>query len=267
MTIPELLIGLIVVAIIGLGITKLIISQARFFGTQAASRDARNVSRSSMNRVISDLRMVEASGGVVSASPTSITLRVPFAVGVSCSQTVLSLLPVDSVQYAAGVSGYIWRSTLGVMTYVTGVTVASAPSTDCTTAGVAVLASDGGKPVSISPALPAPAVAGTPVLLYRTVRYQFKTSAVLPSKYGLFRQPLSPDAGEEEIASPFDSDAKFRFFVGNSSIAQDNAPADLTTIRGVELNLPGVSEHAVSGDVAAKKEAVVTAVFFKNRTT
>lgn len=268
-TIPEVLVGLVVVAIVGLGITKLITSQARFFATQAASRDARNVGRSTMNRIISDLRMVEAIGGVVSASATSITVRVPYAIGVSCDQNVLSLLPADSAQYAAGISGYAWRSDpSGVMNYVeSSVSVANSTSTACTTAGVTVLTSDGGKLVSVSPALPMLATPGTPVLLYRQVRYEFKTSAAIPGGTGLFRQPVAPTGTEEELASPFESGAKFRFFVGNSSVAQDNAPSDLSTLRGIELNLTGRSERAVAGDAASKKEAVVTAIFFKNRTT
>ncbi len=267
-SIPEMLIGLVVVAIVGLGITKLIVSQARFFATQAASRDARNVSRSSLNRIISDLRMVETTGGVVSATATSITIRVPYAIAVSCDQSVLSLLPADSAQSAAGISGYAWRGTTGTMSYVeNSVAIANSASAACTNAGVTVLTSDGGQLVSISPPLPAGATPGTPVLLFRRVRYQFKTSLAIPSATGLFRQAISPDSAEQEISSPFELTAKFRFFVGNSSVAQDNAPADLTTIRGLELNLPGVSERAVAGDVASKKEATVTAIFFKNRTT
>jgi hypothetical protein len=258
----------VVVAIVGLGITKLITSQARFFATQAASRDARNVSRSSLNRIISDLRMVEASGGVVSASATAITVRVPYAIAVSCSQSVLSLLPADSAQYASGISGYAWRSTDGTMNYVeSSVSVTNSSATDCTTAGVTVLTSDGGKVISISPSLPMLATAGTPVLLYRRVRYEFKSSVAIPSATGLFRQAISPDSTEQEISSPFDSNARFRFFVGNSAVAQDSPPSDLSTIRGIELNLTGKSERAVAGDVASKKEAVVTAIFFKNRTT
>lgn len=266
-TIPEVLIGLVVVAIIGLGITKLITSQARFFATQAAARDARSVARSSMNRIISDLRMVEANGGVVAASATSLTVRVPFAIAVSCDQSVLSLLPADSAQYAAGISGYAWRSELGVMTYQeASVTIANSASTACTDAGISVLTSDGGKVVSLSPALPVGATPGTPVLLYRRVSYEFKTSAAIPTANGLFRRPLLPDGTEEELSAPFEATAKFRYFVGNSSVAQD-APSDLSSIRGVELQLTGVSERAVAGDVASKKEAVVTAIFFKNRTT
>jgi hypothetical protein len=154
------------------------------------------------------------------------------------------------------------------MNYVeNSVTASNSTSTACTTAGISVLTSDGGKVIAISPDLPTGATIGTPVMLYRRVRYDFKTSAVIPTATGLFRRALSPDSAEQEISSPFSSDAKFRFFVGNSSVAQDNAPSDLTTIRGIELNLTGVSERAVAGDAAAKKEAVITAIFFKNRTT
>jgi hypothetical protein len=48
--------------------------------------------------------MIEANGGVMAASATSLTIRIPYAIGVVCGNngagTVLSLLPVDSTTYA-----------------------------------------------------------------------------------------------------------------------------------------------------------------------
>ena len=81
---------------------------------------------------------------------------------------------------------------------------------------------------------------------------------------GLFRKRLD-DSYEEELSAPYDASAKFRFFVGNSTVAQDAAPADLSTIRGIELNMTGMSERAPSGDTQRQRATFVTAVFFKNR--
>ena len=69
----------------------------------------------------------------------------------------------------------------------------------------------------------------------------------------------------EELAAPFDASAKFRFFIGANITAQDAAPADLSTIRGIELNMTGMSERAPRGGVAPQKAPFITAVFFKNR--
>src|SRR5258705_12451688 len=99
-TLIELLVGIVLFAIVGALFTRLITVQGRFFDRQGMRNAARNVSRSSLNRIISDFRMIETSGGVVSASATSLTIRIPYTIGVMCKNiaggTVLSLLPVDS---------------------------------------------------------------------------------------------------------------------------------------------------------------------------
>src|SRR6266566_1067601 len=103
-TLIELLVGMVLFAIVGALFTRLLSVQGRFFDRQAMGNAARNVSRASLNRVVSDFRMIEATGGVVAASPTSLTIRIPYAIGVLCANsgvgTVLSLLPVDSTTYA-----------------------------------------------------------------------------------------------------------------------------------------------------------------------
>src|SRR6476659_11411947 len=115
-TLIELLVGVVLFAIVGAALTKLLTVQGRFFDKQGMANAARNVSRSSLNRVVSDFRMIEATGGVIAATPTSLTIRIPFAIGVVCKNsalggTTLSLLPVDSTTYAnAGFFGYAWRN-------------------------------------------------------------------------------------------------------------------------------------------------------------
>ena len=81
-TLIELMVGIVIFAIIGALFTKLLTVQGKFFDRQGMGNAARNVSRASLNRVVSDFRMIEATGGVIAASPTSLTLRIPFAIGV-----------------------------------------------------------------------------------------------------------------------------------------------------------------------------------------
>ena len=270
LSIAELLIGMVILAIVGMGLTRIMVTQARYFDHQKKSNAARNVSRGPLNRVVSDLRMVEALGGVVAASATSITVRVPYAIGVVCvtsgTATHISLLPVDSAMYAGpGFSGYAWRNGAGKYGYVATTTVPPAGTLSlCNTAGITTLTTNQAKVIQISPKLTDTASVGTPVFLYRTITYEFKNSTMLPGTTGLYRTVVTGNT-TEELSAPYGSDAKFRFFVGSSTTAQDAVPAQLSTLRGIELVMTGNSEKIPIGGTQKENAPFTTAVFFKNR--
>jgi len=272
-TLVELLVGLVIFAIIGALMTKLITIQGRFFDRQGMGNAARNVSRASLNRVVSDFRMIEASGGVIAASPTSITIRVPFSIGVVCKNanggTVVTLLPADSTMYAnAAYYGYAWRNfTNGVYSYVeVGSSRDVADAANCTAVNITMV--PGGKIVLLKPALPANAGLGTPVFLISHVRYEFKASVAVPGKLGLWRTVIAQNGNEtaEELVAPFANTAKWKFYTLNGgAVPADLPPADLTTLRGLELHLDGTSEYIAPGQVSTENAPFTTAVFFKNR--
>lgn len=268
----ELLIGMVILAIVGIALTGTLRSQARYFDHQKTSNLARAVSRGPINRMVSDLRMVEARGGMISATSTQIEVRVPYAIGVVCgpgptgSSTHISLLPVDSAMYSApGYSGYAWRGGDGVYRYKEDNQTKDVGTLDvCNAVQIGTLTSQGAKVIKISPVLPDTASYGTPVFLYRKIRYSFAASQMVPGTIGLFRTRMETGAAEE-LSAPYDDAAKFRFFVGSSLTAQDNPPADLSRVRGIELNMTGMSERAPSGGTQKQKAPFITAVFFKNR--
>ena len=270
LSLAELLIGMVILAIVGMALTGTLRSQARYFDHQKTSNLARAVARGPINRVVSDLRMVESRGGMISASATQIEVRVPYAMGVVCGNnsnaTHISLLPVDSAMYSApGYSGYAWRGGDGVYRYKEdNQTKEVGTESVCTNAQILSLTSTGGKIIRIMPTLPDTASYGTPVFLYRKIRYSFGASAMVPGTTALFRTRME-NGQSEELSAPYDASAKFRFFVGASTVAQDTPPSDLSQIRGIELNMTGLSERAPSGDVAKQKAPFITAVFFKNR--
>jgi hypothetical protein len=184
--------------------------------------------------------------------------------------TNLSLLPVDSVTYLqADFFGYAWRNfQTGVYSYVENpaARVAGTPAV-CT--GQNITTVPGGQVVGITPTVPAGTGLGTPVFLYARVRYEFKASQAVPGKIGLFRTQILTNGSEstEELVAPFASTAKWRFFVvGNSTTAQDNPPALLSDLRGLELHLDGQSENKGQGMSSYENAPFTTAVFFKNRT-
>lgn len=273
-TIIELLVGMLIFAIIGALFTKLLTVQGRFFDKQGMSNAARNVSRGSLNRVVSDFRMIETTGGVIAASPTSLTVRVPFALGVVCGSnnisTAVSLLPVDSVIYnAEGFYGYAWRNAVtGAYTYVENPAAQEKNMGQdvCTLNKITTLPE--GKATRITPLIAGSSL-GTPVFLYRRVRYEFKASTAVPGKVGFYRTIIFPLGAEtaEELVAPFANTARYRFFVvGDNLNAQDNPPATLSDIRGIELHLDGVSEVNAAGKTTPETAEFTTAVFFKNRT-
>ena len=273
-TLIELLVGMVIFAIIGALFTQLLSSQGRFFDKQGISNAARNVSRGALNRVVSDFRMIETTGGMLAASPKSVTLRIPFAIGVVCASnnvsTAVSMLPVDSVIYnAEGFYGYAWRSaTTGAYTYVENPAAHDKTTGQNACNAVQITTIPRGRAARITPVVAGSSL-GTPIFLYRRIRYEFKASAAVPGKIGLFRTTIFPTGAEkaEELVAPFASTARFRFFVvGNNNDAQDNPPADLSSIRGLELHLDGASEVIAAGESSAETALFTTAVFFKNRT-
>lgn len=270
LSMSELLIGMVVLAIVGLALTKTLTSQAMYFDHQKTGNLARAVARGPINRIVSDLRMVEARGGMISASPSQIEVRVPYAIGVVCGSgnnyTHISLLPVDSAMYAApGYSGFAWRGGDGVYRYKEdNQTKEIGTLTICNDAQIGTLTSQGAKVIKITPALPDTASFGTPVFLYRKIRYHFGASVMVPGTTALWRTRMETGT-TEELSAPYDATAKFRFYVGSSLTPQDAAPGNLSTLRGIELNMTGLSERAPSGGVAKQKAPFITAVFFKNR--
>jgi len=277
-TLIELLVGIVIFAIVGALFTRLLTVQGRFFDRQGMGNAARNVSRASLNRVVSDFRIIEATGGVLAARSTSLPIRIPFAIGVVCANdgvngTVLSLLPVDSTTYAnAGFYGYAWRNfNNGVYSYVEN-PATEAPGNAAAIAicmGVNITTVTNGKVVRVTPLLPVNAGLGTPVFLYARVRYEIKASGAVPGMLGLYRTSIAPGGAEssEELVAPFANTASWKFFsVNGGSVAQAAPPANLADMRGLELHLDGISENRTAGQINNESAPFTTAVFFKNRT-
>jgi prepilin-type N-terminal cleavage/methylation domain-containing protein len=273
-TLTEVLVALAVAGIVGAGVTSLVVSQFRFSDLQRSQRSARKVSRSGLNVVQSDLRMVERRG-VVDATATRLTVRVPFAVALLCASvpgsSTLLVIPTDSVAFAEGraaFSGFASRNAAGgAYTYVEPGATISAPlvgTAVCDVAGIGNLGAGlpGRVAVTVTPAVPVTSQPGDAVLLYHTVRYEFRNSVAVPGTVGLWRREMAT-AVEEELAAPFAQSAGFQYFTGTARMP-GGAPGDLTTIVGVSLRLNGASLRKVPGRAARDSSNLTTAVYFAN---
>jgi hypothetical protein len=267
LTIIELLVTVIVLGIVGGGIVRMLTSQARFYEHQGAGRSARSVSRAAVNVLLSEMRMVDGTQGVIAATSNSVTLRVPYTLGVYCGSVggvaTVALLPTDSAMLAEpGFTGYAWRGRLGPYNYVEGGAALSAPVPgQCVASGLNPL--PGSVRIGLLPVFPVGVDLGTVVMLTRRTTYFFAGSAAIPGRVALWRR-IEATGAREELAAPFDATSRFRFYRLNDNTAQDAVPA-LNEIRGFELVLTGASESTPRLTGGYQRSAFTTSVFFRNR--
>ena len=286
-TIVEIITSLVIVAIIGLAMTKLILGQTRAFQFDNGGRRARAAARSAMNILITDLRMTQDNGGVtfVDVANRRVDVRVPSVFGFACENSgtsvVVSLVPVDSFQRASGkYGGYAYRNdTTGVYTYVAAGasdTIQSANVSRCHNGGVNLFAdttSIAGRlgDVFIASGTGAANVPiGAPVFIWQTVTYEFKASQIYPGRYGLYRTVrgrANTDTTADELIAPFKTTARFYYYAQSPYSARDTAVATapaLNNIRGFKIFLPAESSDTMPTRNTPLSAAVTTAVFFKN---
>jgi len=262
LSLVEILIAVVLLGIVGAGIARLLQSQMRFFSQSTNARDARAVSRSALNLMRSEMRMIEPNG-LVAASEDSVRVRVPYAMGLNCSLSTGTFLAVDSLTWAtAAFGGYAWRDTSAGATY-NYVSSTTAPnlgglSTSCT--AVSLTPIPDGRVIVLSPAIPT-AVVGAPVFLYQVVTYRFAASTLVPGRTALWRQV---GGTAEEVAVPFDDDSRFRFYAAGATTAQDAVPSPINTTAGVELVLRGESERTSPGRGGPELSTTRVAIFFRN---
>jgi prepilin-type N-terminal cleavage/methylation domain-containing protein len=276
----EVLACLVILGVLGAALTRMMLAQSRLYELQRAQRDARAIGRTSMNLLFSDLRMVhdgaDAAGSVIIASPETLEVRVPYAMGLICgnngSATTISMLAADSaVRAMAKYAGWAWRSRVtGKYTYIPGDTISNSPVTSSSLSLCNLTAKIGFdtvagrtwgaldlKPMTLAAGLQP----GAPVFLYQDITYYFGNSNTYPGRLGLYR--LVGGRTADELVAPFDAGARFKFFVRSTDTSTVTPPAVLDSLVGVSLVLTGSSPSDMAGRTAEKSK-METAVIFRN---
>lgn len=281
----EIITALTILSIIGVALTKMVLMQTRSFQHENAGRRARTASRSAMNILITDLRMLQDIGGIDSVDVTNhrwIDVKVPIGFGFICeinaTNAMVSMVAVDSFQTASSkYGGYAVRDAAGTYTYRpagTSDTIRSAPRSKCVNAGIygdtATIAGRSGRVMAVQPAPPGTAAVGDPMFVWQSVRYHFDTSGIYSGRRGLYRTIRglgNTDKLTEELIAPFNATARFSYFTNppqTRDVATNTAPVDLNQIRGFRIYLPAESSDTVQGHTAPQRANTTTAVFFKN---
>lgn len=283
-TLVEIMIAILILAVVAVAFTRVVRSQVRFADRQASAKDARDISRAGLNALLTDVRMVDADSGIVAAAPDSFTVLAPYAEGVVCGTnaagtgSVIALLPYDSLTYAeGGYSGYAYidTTTTGVAyqqvyqyvrNNIAPVPLDSFPaatSAPCRTSTDTISIFKQGA-VLVQPAIPLRSRFQA-AMLVRYVTYSFKPSATIPGARGLYRRVLNGPRGDEELVAPFDTSAKFQYYLTTGAKQSSVTGSALRQIRGIQLQLDAKSDRTVPGSATPPTAPMKTAIFFKNR--
>lgn len=265
-TLTELLVVMVVMGVVGASMTGLMVSQSRFFNDQEGQANARRVARTPTTLLLSDLRAVETTNGIVSANSNSFDVRVPYRTGVVCGASAGSLIatmqPVDSMIVANVThTGWFWVDSIGGVHYqLAGAAPsnASGSASVCTSNNITPIANGN---VVAFPITPSGANPGSTVTLYQRVQFFWGNSASVPGTRALYRRVLS--AGQsEELVAPFDTSAAFRYHMANGTIVSN--PGTMSDVRGIEFSLTGLNERNLTSG-RTQRTPLVTSVFFENR--
>jgi prepilin-type N-terminal cleavage/methylation domain-containing protein len=284
-TLNEMLISMTILAVVGLAFTKILRYQTTYFTHETTLRTARTVARTATNLLLSDLRAVQDSGAVDSVSSDGRLVRVyvPYRYGLTCtvsgSTVTASMLPSDSSSANMSVyKGFAYRNSAGRYTYVfpSDPTGSNIPVTSFTPAACTGTASGQAQISSVSVAgrtgniLDLTYSSGgsggsiptiTPIFLFQRVSYAFKTSGIYPPMLGLYR--IVEKGQSEELAAPFDTTARFRFYKTGDDTSR-TTPPNVSDIRGLELVLVARAPKASTYATSSNSVKMVTSVFFKN---
>ena len=283
----EILTALVIFGVIGVALTKMVIGQARSFQIDNGSRRARTTARSAMNILTTDLRMTQDVGAIDSIDTVNnrwVDLKVPTAFGIVCqvnaANIIIAIVAVDSFQTASSkYGGYAVRNpTTGSYQYTSAGssdTIWTANVNSCR-GGPQIFADTvrfsgrAGGVYEASGVPPAGATVGAPAFIYQHVRYQFDTSGIYPNRMGLYRTIRgrnNTDKLTEELIAPFASTARFRYYTNPwtyRDTVTKTAPANVNTIRGLQIHLPAQSSDTVPGARSPRTSTTTMSVFFKN---
>jgi prepilin-type N-terminal cleavage/methylation domain-containing protein len=280
----EIITALTILAIIGVAMTRLMLSQTRSYQYDNGARRSRTAARSAMNIMITDLRMTQDNGGITYLDATNnrrVDARVPVGFGVVCvvgaGGVIMALAPMDSFQYSSmKFGGYAIRNaTTGIYSYSAGGAISSSDASNChggpkIYADTVTMGGRQGKVVQVTGTVPAGTVAGSMGMIWQTVRYSFDSSKVYANRAGLFRIVTGPTTADtNELIAPFSWNARFSYYTTMSpkDTAKSTTPTDYNTVRGLQIYLAAEAPDTVPGRTGPKKSPLTTAVFFKNTRT
>jgi type II secretory pathway pseudopilin PulG len=267
----ELMIALVILAAFASTMTLLIVNNSKSDESNDARREARGVARSAITILESELRMAEPDGVIAPTNDSTITVREPFAFGLVCDNklgkvTIATLPSADlpSNGIVAGYTGWAYRDTTGTYQYQAdaALTVAAPPSAICTGNLIDQTPPPSSRIVTVTSVV-GPGI-GTVAFLYRQIKYSLRQSTALTGRRGLFRT-AGANGTAEELAAPFATTARFRWYIQDNPVAQDTLPTAFGDLSGIQFVLTAQSINTPRDRSAPMQAPFTTSIFFQNR--
>ena len=101
------------------------------------------------------------------------------------------------------------------------------------------------------------------MFLFQWVSYWFSGSTAYPDSQGLYRTVWSKSL-TEEVAAPFDTAARFRYWVPGSTVPVANISAG-TPVIGMDLDIVGLNQRAAGTRGQTQQAPLETRLYFRNR--
>ena len=240
----EMLIAMTVFSIFATSVTLMLIRTSWADEGVTARRQARGVARAAINLLESELRMAEPAGVIAQTDDSTLTVRAPFAFGLICAvasgNVTISLLPSADLPSSLNVpeySGWAYRDSTGSYQYQANTSLVSGSAATCTSANIITLTAASARVVQV----PASGLvaAGEVAFLYRQIAYSIRASTTLPGRRAVYRQAGA--SAPQELAAPFATSARFRWFILDGSEPVDTLPTALGDLRGVQFALTAES--------------------------
>ncbi|HEY3934561.1 MAG TPA: prepilin-type N-terminal cleavage/methylation domain-containing protein [Gemmatimonadales bacterium] len=267
-TLVEMMIALVILSVFASTLTLMVVRSSVTDEAVDARREARGVARASLNIVESEMRMAEPSGVIVPTDDSTLTFNQPFAFGLVCGVTggnaVISLLPSADLPGSLTVDGYAgwaYRDSTGTYQYQPTTSLSGGTTGTCTAANIAAFTASSGRVVQVPSGVAL--ASGTVAFLYRQITYSLRASTALPGRRGLYRTAGANAA--EELATPFASTARFRWYILGAAEADDTLPTDFEDLSGVQFVLTAESKLTPRTSTAPVQAPFTTSVFFQNR--
>lgn len=247
LTISTLLVGLV---------TSVFVAQSDLYDDVVRRSDAHADVRSVVDLVAGAVRGASEGSFVVAASDQMV-LRVPVTVGMVCDiqgSAVSTYLPRSGAGLdTSSVSGYAFQDAAGAWSYVadawSGLYDSSGTGVkdDCGTAGMDTTALPAAHFVALGgPGSHTYAREGAPLLLHRDLELRLETSALDPSRIGLFRGTYG--ATLVEVASGLGSGSAFEYRIrGDATFSASVSGSDLGNIHAVRMTAEAVAPPGGAG--------------------
>jgi prepilin-type N-terminal cleavage/methylation domain-containing protein len=290
-TMVEIIVALIIFAVVGMALTKMLLTQSTGFKRDVTARRARAGARSSMNLIVSDVRMGQDINGVQLANDSTFVLRAPLVFGLVCAtsgaSTTIAGVAADSfATWDSRYGGYAVRNPNSPYSY----TFVPASSSGARSIGSSATCTGLANPIrsdtvtqtgrtglitTFTPGTAGPTAVGQPAFLWQYVTYRFRKE-IGDNARNLYRVSCGADTSSagancsrEVLMGPFSPTARFNYYLTTAtSASQDSsvktAPADLNTIRGVEFVLAAIAPDTVGSSKGPASATTTTSVFFKN---